>query len=572
MKTQLSTAASYPHWPAIACITLAAGVVYANSLLNGFVFDDHTTIVNNPHLAQFKKFGATVFSNDYFKIAVGENSYRPLTTLSYYLLYAAFGLSPWGYHLVSLLLHLSCSLLVYTLGWGLYARKKPALLAALVFAVHPVLSEAVNCISYNEDLLAGLFFLLALWLYLRFGKWGYWGSLVFYLAGLLSKEMAITLPAVIVLWDLARFRQPFRVLKQRLWLYAGYLAVGLLYLLLRFVIFDNPHKIPSPLHGSLWERLFFLPLHLLQFIRLAIYPHPLSAKYAFSYPSSLTAPLNILAWGILGGVIAVGIYLFLRRRVPVVGLGWFFITLLPVSNLVPIHNPLADRYLYLPMVGFCLLMGWVLGIGLERWPRIDPPLASWVRGALILLLLCLLGGATIQRNRIWRDDASLWTATIRMAPNSAVAHGSLGKVYYDQGRINEAIAQYRKAIELNPSEFRAYYNLGVAHEHQNRLDEAARAYKQSIQNNPRFADAYFNLANLQVRQEALSAAASTYEQMLAIYPEDIQARNNLGVVYARLERLEEAASQWQIVLELDPQNSNASKNLNQARQILEQSP
>ena len=142
-------------------------VVYINALSNGFVFDDMATIVHNAHIKDLGKNFQALFNLDYFKIAQSEFSYRPIATLSYFLIYAFFGLNPLAFHLASLLLHIFNVIGVYVLVDMIQHNKKTSLIAALVFACHPVLTEAVNCISYNEDLLATFFYLLALMLYIK---------------------------------------------------------------------------------------------------------------------------------------------------------------------------------------------------------------------------------------------------------------------------------------------------------------------------------------------------------------------------------------------------------------------
>jgi hypothetical protein len=191
--------------PIVLPIALAI-VVYINALPNGFVFDDMTTIVHNVHIKDLAKNFPAFFNLDYFKIAQAEVSYRPIATLSYFLIYALFNLNPLAFHLTSLLLHIFNVIGVYVLADIIRHNKRSSLIAALVFACHPVLTETVNCISYNEDLLATFFYLLALVLYIKAGAKEnrsdlpiYVFSFISFLAALLSKEMAITLPVIIFL-------------------------------------------------------------------------------------------------------------------------------------------------------------------------------------------------------------------------------------------------------------------------------------------------------------------------------------------------------------------------------------
>jgi len=197
------------HWLPILVLMLLCLVVYYNSLSNGFVYDDFGSIVENKYIKQPGKFFASLFNQSYYKMAGLEASYRPVASLSYLLIYAIAELNPFYYHLTSLLLHAFNAILVYCLANFILKNSLSAMISGCLFACHPVLSEAVNCIDFNDDLLTGFFYLLALLFYIRikaeqvkFNIGAYGLSLFFYLLGLLSKEMAITLPAIILLYDL----------------------------------------------------------------------------------------------------------------------------------------------------------------------------------------------------------------------------------------------------------------------------------------------------------------------------------------------------------------------------------
>ena len=250
-------------------------VVYINALSNGFVFDDMDTIVHNEHIKDLSKNFPAFFNLDYFKIAQTEVSYRPIATLSYFLIYALFNLNPLAFHLTSLLLHSFNVIWVYVLVDYIQSNKKSSLIAALVFACHPVLTETVNCISYNEDLLATFFYLLALVLYIKATAKEnssdlsiYFFSLAFFLVALLSKEMAITLPAIIFLYDFTLrqtaktngfIKQTIATIDRQKFYYLGFALVAIFYLALRFKILVNPAGSFSYSRASLFERILFLP-------------------------------------------------------------------------------------------------------------------------------------------------------------------------------------------------------------------------------------------------------------------------------------------------------------------------
>ena len=257
------------RWLPVALLVFVCIVVYLNSLSNGFVFDDYAVIIENKYLKLPGINFASFFNHSYFNIAGGEASYRPLATLSYYLIYAIAGLNPFFYHLLSVILHIINVVLVYLLFNLILKHRFTALIAGLLFACHPALTEAVDCISYNEDLLAAVFFLLAFLFYLkssthnlRSSSINYGLSLFFFLLGLLSKEMAITLPAIILLYDVSlkngvdkksfSLQLILKNIKVRGLFYGGYLAVSLLYLSIRFFVLYHPQESIKPFFGNLF--------------------------------------------------------------------------------------------------------------------------------------------------------------------------------------------------------------------------------------------------------------------------------------------------------------------------------
>ena len=340
--------------PFVLLVTVCL-IVYFNSLYNGFVFDDRGTIVENKYVTKVIEHLPSFFTSSYFKIAELEASYRPVATFSYHLLYALFKLDPFGFHLGSLILHVINVILVYYLINLLQKNKMAALVGGLLFACHPVLTEAVNGISFNEDLLATLFYLLSFIFYIRlkpevnkFSINAYVLSLVFYLLGLLSKEMAITLPAIIILYDViigqshstnGFIQQVIQTLRHRFFLYLGYAGVGIFYLCLNFLIITKPTEGQQFTYGSIGERLIYIPYHIFNFIRLAILPFNLSADYVYSYPKNFFELPNVISVLVVTAIVITSLVAYKKQKVIFFAIWWFFITLSPVYNLIEIFNP-----------------------------------------------------------------------------------------------------------------------------------------------------------------------------------------------------------------------------------------
>ena len=571
------------HWIPITFLAVFGILLYANTLLNGFVYDDYAIIVENKFIQDTLTNLPAFFSQSYFKVAAGEASYRPVATLSYYLIYAVAGLNPFLYHLFSLIVHLANIILTYLLISHMTKNRSIALMAAALFAAHPALTEAVNVISYNEDLLAALFFLLAFWLYLKArdndlksSRINYGLSLFFFLLGLLSKEMAITLPVIIILYDVSlgdesgrrslSLQSIIKTITDRGLVYGGYLAVSLFYLVIRFFIIYDPQEATTPLHGTLLERIIYLPGHIFNFIELAFYPTNLTAEYVFAYPDSFFAFSNLIGFVVVVVLAITSFLIFKRSRIVFFVIWWFFLTLFPVYNIIPIFNPFAERYLYIPLVGFCILAAVVIQkLFYQRFS--DNTLAKSLGTLSVVAILISYAMSTIQRNRIWRDNLTLWSETVITTPQSSIAHGNLGSAYQGLGRLAEASAAYHKAIELQSDSYKAFYNLGVLHESQGALKEAITNYSRVIAINPAFIDAHYNLANIYHKQGLLNEAIGHYRKVTQLDPADFEARNNLGVTYARKGDLASAIEEWERVLEIDPHNESARDNIRKAEEI-----
>ncbi|MDH3827758.1 MAG: tetratricopeptide repeat protein, partial [Desulfobacterales bacterium] len=573
------------HWLPVALLVFVCIVVYLNSLPNGFVFDDYAVIIENKYLKLPGINFASFLNHSYFNIAGGEASYRPLATLSYYLIYAIAGLNPFFYHLLSVILHIVNVVLVYLLFNLILKHRFTALIAGLLFACHPALTEAVDCISYNEDLLAAVFFLLAFLYYLKSSTNGlisniisYGLSLFFFLLGLLSKEMAITLPAIILLYDVSlkngvdkksfSLQLILKNIKVRGLFYGGYLAVSLLYLSIRFFVLYHPQESIKPFYGNLFERIIFLPAHIFSFIKLAFFPVNLTADYVFSYPHHFFAASNLIGFLFVAGLAVGSVFIFKYSRGIFFGIWWFFITLFPVYNIIPIYNPFAERFLYIPLIGYCLLVAMAFNTLMNK--RLSETVPVKVLSSVaIIALLSFYAMITIARNLDWKDSLTLWSKTVITSPDSSIAHGSLGRAYQDLGRLEEAIREYKKAIEIFPNNYKAYYNLGVLYDGQGALKEAVANYKRTIAINPAFIDAQFNLGNIYHNQGLLEEAIQQYRKVTELDPADFEARNNLGVAYARRGKFDQAIAQWEKVLEIEPQNKSAGDNIKKAKEMME---
>ncbi len=546
---------------------LAAGL-YANTLRNAFVYDDEVVVLENKYIRSWKNF-PLIFQPGYFRF-FSEGTYRPVVTTSYFFDYSLWKLNPAGYHLTNVVLHAVNGVLLFCLLDLLLVAPAAAFLAALFFVCHPVAGEAVNAISFREDLFAFGFYALALlWLVKSDraaggGRKHYFLGLAAFLLALFSKETAATLPLALILLDpgLLRRGAPERT-KKRLLRFGGIFLVLGTYLFIRFVVFRNP-DLPPPDPTILPRRLLTEARIVAHYLRLLVLPLGLSAEYKFRVSRSFLEPAVWSSTLLILGVMASSLLFLRRSRSVFSGIWWFFLTLLPAANIVPLHNPAAERYLYLPLAGFGMALagGMELLAGTRKKGR---------AGAAILILAFIFfwSPLIIMRNRTWRDSLTFYRENLKRCPQSSRFHYDLGNIYQRRRQYDEAEAEYLTALRIKPDSADVHNNLGFIYLDRTEYDPAIAEFRIALRINPRFPEARYNLGNAYLGQGRREEAAAEYRQALELKPDYARARNNLGVIYLQRELYEQALVEFQRAVEIDPDLLDARNNLGVTYFILE---
>lgn len=484
-------------------LLLLAVLPYLPGVKHGFVYDDHGAIVENRFLAEPANL-RRVLTLDTVRDPQVLDGQRPVLLLTMFLDRAGSDtLQPWRHHATNLLLHASAVLLLFLLVRQL-AGSSPsapglAALAALILALHPVWSEAVQLPSYREDLL-GLVFVLA---YLAADfvarpalRWPLQlGALALALG---SKETAWAAPLLLGWMRMcvpAAGRRPRAVVLAvlaGLLLVAAYVALGYAGRPLQAAGASwNGHSLRWP------ENIWTAPWLWWRYVVLFVAPFPLAADRVVEPVPAAWDPRFL---GCLAALGAVAWWAWRQRKVQpllALGLGWLLIAFGPVSNLIPLLNPMADRYLYGLAPGFALVAIHVLvGTPARRY---------------LLVALCLFWILLLQLNLgRWSDDASLWAATARAEPHSARARTWLGLLAKGQGDRTEARQRFQEAEALNPQDVSALVNLAILDGEEGRLEEAEKQLREAVRRRPDKAEAWANLAvALEMRgkrEQALVAA------------------------------------------------------------------
>jgi Flp pilus assembly protein TadD len=539
--------------------------VYGSALDAPFYYDDHQNIVDNPHLRAAGWSGL-------WNAAFGSPTRRPVAYLSFALNQRITGLDPAGFRRVNIGIHALAAVAVALLARMTLARlpRPPppgeagimALLAGLLFALHPVQTQSVTYVVQRMSSLAALFYVAALLAWLRGrlsprrGRRVVWWTAAA-LSGLLalgSKEVAVTLPAAIWLYEWAFFRDFSPAFARRSALLAG-IPLALLAVGLYLAVFQGSGYAGRDFSAA--ERLLTSLRVVVFYASLVLWPLPSRLNLLHEFPLShslLDPPSTLLCALLLAGAATAAVGL--ARRAPLISfaLAWVGLHLALESFVLPLALVYEHR-LYLPLVGFALVVPWALLTAVGARP-----------GSILAILLALaLGAGTWARNEVWRDELVFWSDAARKSPDRAAARNNHGLALQRAGHLDAAIAEYRAAVALDPDDAEAHDNLGAALLDAGRIDEARATLERALAEHPDHARAHYNLGRLLALSGRLSEGARHLETAVELAPWDAALWNGLGAVRELQGRLPESARAFERALALDPGHAQARHNLEVVR-------
>jgi Tfp pilus assembly protein PilF len=527
------------RWFPVA-VVVAAVAVYANSLANGFVWDDVLLIVDNPRIKSWDRLLA-LFTQP---LAPGTQYYRPLQGLTYVTDYAVNGLAPAGFHMTNVVLHALAALLFYRVSGLVLRDSLAALVAALLFAVHPIHTEAVAYLSGRTDSLAAIFLLGALLLHEK----PFLSAAAFF-AALLARESAITLLPLVVLLDASGIVSARRRRER----YAAYAVVVMLWALMRASFLGGQPVHVETAAFSLGTRLLTLPKVVLSYLALLVFPVRLHME------RDVVPAVSVLDPSFLGPaalLILIAAFLFALRRTAwpiVLGSLWFLVALAPFANVVPLDAFMAEHWLYVPSMGVFMALGWPIAQALRR--RTRAPVAA---GLVVVLAAC--AARTVRRNAEWATERTIFEATVRDSPASFRAHSNLGRVYLEAGDAERALGPLTHALSLasTPAEEAIVHsNLALANGLLGRHADAIREYRRAIDLKGADAQIYTNLAGTYLEMGRAAEAKDALEKAIATKPDYAPAHSNLGVVLEQLGDSQHAREAYLNAIRIDPDSMEA---------------
>jgi tetratricopeptide (TPR) repeat protein len=537
----------------VAC----AALPYLNILFNGFVYDDDNQVLKNPYVRSFQYLKEVFTTNVWSFRGVGAvtNYYRPMMTLGYLVCYKLFGMRAYGFHLVSLLIHVLVVCLVFVLTERLTGDRVWAFVAAALFALHPIHTESVAWIAAVTDLELTLFYLVTFGLFLAVARPGGGRSnsmlaamSVSFVFALLSKEQAMTLPALATVYEhFWREDRSETSTSQKLARYGLLWLVGVAYVLFR-IHFLGALAPEEKLRQVTPPQTVLSAIALVaQYVWKLLWPVRLCAFYVF-HASTSAFDARVLA-GLLVLLALAALFLVCWRsrernvRFASFAIVWFFATLAPVLNAHWVAaNVFTERYLYLPSVG----AAWLVGLGASKlWFRAGPrPAGRWALVLAGLAIGGLFAARIVIRDRDWNNDIALYTRTLELSPEAYIIRNNLGTVYWHAGARDKAESMWQTALAQNPNRADVLNNLGLVAGREKQYAQAADFFERSIKLRPNEADPHRNLGTTYRLMGMLGPAERELRTALALSPLDYRFLNDLGQLFLDEGRMSEAEEQF----------------------------
>ncbi len=528
---------------ALFIVLLAAVVSYAPTLGNHFVYlDDDTHLLENSSIrALDADHIRQIFTTSVDKV------YAPLTFLSFAVEYHFFKYNPFIYHLDNLLLHLGVTALVFYFALQVGLPLRAAFAAGLLFGIHPMHVESVAWVTERKDVLYAFFYMLSLFFYWKYLSRReikpYVLTIVFGILSILSKPMALSLPLIFFVCDWLKKRSFDK------WMILDKVPHFLYIVSIAWITYSLNARIPGENISSgiiiwIWTAVFY--------IHKFFFPLTLVPMYALPQPISWTNPHYLGAMGLLG-ILTTILFIFRRQRwVVFAGLYYFFsmFFLFRYDNAVD-KNIVADRFMYLPCLGICFLIGYSFDQLLKK---------EHLRKIVFVIAIpiaILLGAKTFAQTQIWKDSIPFWNHELKYYPDNATAYGNRGEAYKDIGQYDKALEDFNNAIRVDPKYAEGYNSRGQILAMRGNIDEALEDFLKVIELNPHFDEAYNNIGIIYTMKKDNEKALIYFKKAIEIDPANGQAHYNLGIIFEQKRMPKQALANYNKAIQLNPHSADA---------------
>ncbi len=526
--------------------------IYAPVRHYGFLsYDDSVYVSENPQVIR----GLTGQGILWAFTSGHASNWHPVTWLSHMLDVQMHGMNAGRHHFTNLLLHIANALLLFGILHRTTGAWRRSAMVALLFAAHPLHVESVAWIAERKDVLSTLFWMLTMHAYVTYVKKPniglYLAVVAVFALGLMSKPMLVTLPLVLLLfdvWPLNRIR--FEAGQLRIWLSMLREKMPLFVLTaissaVTILVQSRGGAVQSFEAATLHHRAANALVSYVAYIGQMLWPKNLAGFYPFK-----PLPLLLVAASALGliTVSVVAIRFSKSRSFLFTGWLWYVITLVPVIGLIQVGGQArADRYTYIPLIGIFIIGAWGIPLALERWKHRAVALQ-----AAACILVCALAAGARNQVRHWESDRALWEHTVRVTPDNYFARTNLGFAFIDSGDLNAGVEQYTEALRINPNSAETHNALGTAMLKLGQLDAAMEQFEIALHIKPGFADAHSNRGIILARLGNIDEAFSEFRKALEISPKNPDIQYNFGFALANQGRLDEAMSYFRKAIGIKP--------------------
>ncbi|MFC1704003.1 tetratricopeptide repeat protein [Candidatus Omnitrophota bacterium] len=528
-------------------IILIGFMAYSNSLNGEFIWDDDGLIKNNTYIKSWSHLPRIFTESIWLGVKSQGPFYRPLQLITFMVDYSIWELDVRGYHLTNIALHILVALSIYWLVNILFGDSLLSLLTSVLFLVHPIHTEAVAYISGRADPLAALFMLLCSILYIKkLSSQNRALSLLMlgsYICALLSKEISLILPVLLLLYH--------SIFKKKLMARAFFSLTGIafIYIVLRFTVLKSAVS-SIVTSANLFQRIPGFFVAICNYTRLLFLPVDLHMEYGHAVFSMID---HRVIMGMLF-LLFLLLYAYRKRKSDAqisFSIAWFFIALLPVSNLYPINVYMAEHWLYLPSIGFFIIIAALLC----RMYRAKS--FRIITTIVAVSLLTFYAFLTMKQSFYWSTPIVFYERTLHYVSHSPRLYNNLGSLYVDSGRKEEARALFKKAIEIDPDYVNAYANLALLYSGEGNKEYAIELYEKALAIKSDYAEIYNNLGLLYGDIGKKEEAIALLQKAIDIKPQYAEAYCNLGLLFATSGKAEEAIIQCKKAIELDPSFAEA---------------
>jgi len=515
-----------------AVLTLATLAVYRQVSQFGFMnFDDNFLVFENSHIRSGFTFEALrwAFTTNHADL------WNPFLWLSYMADYQLYGLNAGGYHITNLILHILSALMLFGFFDRVTKALWPSAFVAAVFALHPLHVESVAWVTERKDVLSAFFWMLTLCLYARYAQKPdakrYWLVLAGLFCALMSKAMAVTLPAVMILldyWPLGRFdaRKGNRILWQMKEKAPFFILAAAFAAIAFYVQYFMPStRLVKSALLPLDYRLINAGVSFAAYLEKTFWPLGMAVFYPF--PVSFTAQQMIVSFTLISVVSVVVLIKAKRAPYLLTGWLWFVITILPVIKIVQIGNDaMADRYHYLPSIGISVMVAW----------GVSALFKSESAGKYILLpsaiaAVAMLAVLTWHQCGYWRDSVTLFSRALAVTKNNHVAHGQLGQALLEQGKNEEAVVHFDEALRLSPDYPEVYNQRGAAFIALGQYQKAIDDFGENMRLMPEDSNPYNNRGYVHIKLGKYQLALADFNKAIELNPDDAHAYVNRAFIY-----------------------------------------